>query len=135
MDPAHYAESRAATVCEKAALNQNGFWKQNTKIILTYTNSQLHRSTWPEVYIHRAVLMGRAADAQLTHFVAAPTLDGASGHDRARVGIPQDDADGKDAWQQQRRKGRLMLLNLECTYYRTMFKIYFSCCSYSFLHY
>jgi hypothetical protein len=57
-----------------------------------------HARTCPQGHVHRPKLIRRAPDAQLAVAVAAPALDGAPGHERARVLSSQDDGGGGDAW-------------------------------------
>jgi hypothetical protein len=52
-----------------------------------------------KLYIHRAVLICRASDAQLADVVVSPTFDPAPHDDGARVVIARGDGDGGEACQ------------------------------------
>ncbi len=47
--------------------------------------AQARAPTCPQVHVHRPKLIRRAPDAQPAVDVEAPALDGAAGHERARV--------------------------------------------------
>ncbi len=54
--------------------------------------------TCPQIHVHWPKLIRRVPDAQLAGCVAAPALDGAPGHERARMESSQADGGGGDAW-------------------------------------
>jgi hypothetical protein len=57
-------------------------------------------------HIRRTRRFNLAADAQLAVDVAAPALDPAPAHSRARVQETQGDGDGGDTWQGKERSGK-----------------------------